>query len=77
MRVHITLKPVVLADHDAKSSALRQLASHGLCDIDESRFRRFGVASGTVDEAHLADLERLDVVATVEADREATIASRD
>jgi hypothetical protein len=77
MRVHVTLKRSTIADSDAKSYALRELLDTGLRDIDESRFRRFGVASGEIADEKRVDLEQLEVVEAVEPDRFVSVGSRE
>jgi hypothetical protein len=69
MRVHVTVHRTALADEETRSSALRRLAESGLRDVDESRFQRFGVASGEIDPTRMPDLEKLTVVEAVEPDR--------
>ena len=74
MRVHVTLKNSALGDQETRQSALQELEAEGLREVDEARFKRFGVASGQVDPRKVRSLELLDVVEAVEPDYEATIA---
>lgn len=77
MRVHVTLKRNIISDSDANLGALRELLDTGLSDVDESRFRRFGIASGEIEDDKVVELEKLEAVEAVEADRLASIAAHE
>ncbi|MBK8099395.1 MAG: hypothetical protein IPK26_19985 [Planctomycetes bacterium] len=69
--VHVTLKPGVRDNAEAKEAVRRLLEQvHGLRRLNVKRFDRYGILSGDVDDAMVPKIAQLAEVEAVEQDRE-------
>ena len=77
MKVHVTLKPEVRSDSDAKARALRRIEGAGVRDVNLKRFERYGIITGEVDPAKLAEVQEMDVVKAVEPEGRKSASDRE
>jgi hypothetical protein len=70
-RVHATLEATVRRDPLLKQSLLDTVLHQiHIVNLDEGRFRRFGIISGDIDPAQIDDMRSLTGIKSVEEDQQ-------
>lgn len=72
MKVHITFDKGLLADSEAKESVKMEVMRQAdLHDVNERRFERYGILSGTIDDPSIiSEIQGIHGVANVSVDSE-------